>query len=138
VGGQPITAGHLRALLTDLDALGLRAPAGGSLDLALTDPDGTLRATCTPGRLDRLARRGCPAHPAGDCGCPLLDSPPATTAHRPTDAQRRSVRTRDRTRRFPNCARPVGWTDCDHAVPHADGGGTGCTKLCCLCRPTTG
>jgi hypothetical protein len=45
VGGQPITAAHLRALLTDLDALGLRAPAGGSLDLALTDPDGTLRAT---------------------------------------------------------------------------------------------
>jgi hypothetical protein len=28
----------------------------------------------------------------------------------------------------------VGWTDRDHVVPHACGGATDCTNLCCLCR----
>jgi hypothetical protein len=109
VGGQPITATVLRALLTELDALGLRAPAGGSLALALTDPDGTLRATCTPDQLARLARRGCRTHPGGDCGCPLLDRPPAVAGYTPSDAQKLFVKTRDRTCRFANCDRPVGW-----------------------------
>ena len=134
VAGQPITAAVLRALLADLDALGIRAPDGGSLALALTDPDGTLRATCTPDQLARLARRGCPVHPAGDCACPLLDRPPASTGYRPTDAQKLFVKTRDRTCRFANCDRPVGWADCDHVIAHAAGGQTCCTNLCCLCR----
>jgi hypothetical protein len=28
----------------------------------------------------------------------------------------------------------VGWTDLDHVHPHARGGKTACTNLCCLCR----
>src|SRR3712207_2672719 len=28
----------------------------------------------------------------------------------------------------------VGWADLDHVVPHADGGQTSCTNLCCACR----
>jgi Domain of unknown function (DUF222) len=129
-GGSPITAAQLRALLAELDAIGLRAPAGGSLALALTDPDGTLRATCTPAQLARLARRGCPDHPAGTCGCPLLDRPPATGGYRPTAAQRLFVTTRDRTCRFPNCTRPVGLADRDHVRAHAAGGPTCRTNLC--------
>jgi hypothetical protein len=134
VGGQPITATHLRELLTELDALGLRAPAGGSLALALTDPDGTLRAVLTPDQLARAARRGCRQHPAGDCACPLLGAPADSGGYAPTAAQQLFVKTRDRTCRFPNCTRPVGWSDCDHVVPHADGGPTSCSNLCCLCR----
>jgi hypothetical protein len=41
----PTTAAHLRELLTQLEALGVQAPAGGSLALALTDDDGALLAT---------------------------------------------------------------------------------------------
>ncbi|MGK5115722.1 HNH endonuclease, partial [Geodermatophilus sp. CPCC 205506] len=51
VSGLPITAAHLRELVARLGALGLRAPAGGSLSLALTDPDGALRATATAAAL---------------------------------------------------------------------------------------
>jgi Domain of unknown function (DUF222) len=134
VGGQPITAAHLRELLAELDALGLRAPEGGSLTLAMTDSDGSLRATCTPEQLARLARRGCRDHPGGDCACPLLDRPPATNSYTPTDAQKLFVKTRDRTCRFPNCTRPVGLADCDHVIAHSAGGETCCTNLCCLCR----
>jgi hypothetical protein len=134
VSGQPITATHLRELLTELDALGLRAPDGGSLTVAITDADGALRATLTPDQLARLARRGCRDHPAGDCACPLLDRPPATGSYTPTDAQKLFVKTRDRTCRFPNCTRPVGLADCDHVIAHSAGGATCCTNLCCLCR----
>jgi hypothetical protein len=28
----------------------------------------------------------------------------------------------------------AGWSDLDHTVPHACGGATDCTNLCCLCR----
>ncbi|MGY1642991.1 DUF222 domain-containing protein [Geodermatophilus sp. SYSU D00703] len=134
VNGLPITAAHVRELLEQLGALGLRAPDGGELVLSLTDADGRLRATATPAQLDRLARRGCPEHPAGDCGCPLLGRPAATGAYPPTDPQRRFVTTRDRTCRFPTCGRRVGWADLDHVVPHACGGATDCANLCCLCR----
>src|SRR3712207_3318654 len=37
VNGLPITATHLRELLRELDALGVRAPEGGSVTVALTD-----------------------------------------------------------------------------------------------------
>jgi hypothetical protein len=134
VNGLPITAAQLRELLAQFGALGLTAPAGGSCTVAVTDPDGTLRATVGDGRLARLARRGCPAHPAGDCGCPVLDRPPATEAYQPTAAQRIWVTTRDRTCRFPNCGQRVGWADLDHVLEHARGGATCCTNLCCLCR----
>ncbi|WP_460683072.1 HNH endonuclease signature motif containing protein [Modestobacter lapidis] len=139
VDGAPITGGQLRELLGQLDALcsgGLQAPAGGILDIALTDPlTGALRATVTRGELARRARRGCPRHaPGAGCSCPVLDRPPRVDRYTPTPAQRRYVRARDRTCRHPGCRRPAARTDLDHVVPHGAGGPTDCANLCCLCR----
>ncbi|MGY1725943.1 DUF222 domain-containing protein [Geodermatophilus sp. SYSU D01062] len=136
VNGLPITAAHLRELLTQLDALGLRAPEGGSVTLALVDDDGTLRATTTLDQLRRLAGRGCPDHPDTDteCECAVLDRPAETESYAPSAPQRRFVHTRDRTCRFPTCGQRVGWADADHVIPHAHGGATDCANLCCLCR----
>jgi hypothetical protein len=139
VDGRPITAAHLRELLEQLDALcpgGLRAPTGGSLLLALTDPGtGRLRATVTQGELELLVRRGCPHHPGtADCECPLLAEPAAPQRYRPTPAQRRFLRARDHRCRMPGCTARAGWVDLDHVVPHEDGGETACENLCCLCR----
>lgn len=146
VDGQPVTAAHLRELLAELDALcpgGLQPPIGGSLDIALVDSDtGRLRATVTRSELERLVRRGCPDHPrppgdgppATSCRCPVIDRPPAVERYEPTPAQRRWVKTRDRGCRHPGCRRPAAWADLDHVIPHADGGETDCTNLCCLCR----
>lgn len=151
VNGVPITAAHLRNLLRRLGGLGLRAPEGGSLTLALTDERGRLRATVPAAELVRLAEQGCPRHPEGrqadaargdgrgddrgaDCGCPVLDMPPDTDGYRPATAQRRFVSTRDRRCRTPNCGQRAGWADHDHVIPHAQGGRTSCTNLCCLCR----
>ncbi len=138
VDGQPITAGQLRELLEELDALcpgGLQAPAGGTMSIALTDPvSGALRATVTRAELARLARRGCPDHPAGDCRCPVLDRPAPVDRYRPGPAQRRFGTARDRTCRQPGCANRAGWADLDHVIAHADGGQTACENLCCLCR----
>jgi Domain of unknown function (DUF222) len=134
VDGLPITAAHLRELLIQLGALGLQAPDGGALRLAITDGEGRLLATATPGRLRRLAARGCRTHPGANCSCPVLGVPAATAAYAPTDTQRAWVTTRDGTCRFPNCGQRVGWADLDHVIAHADGGSTDCTNLCCLCR----
>ena len=138
VDGQPVTAGQLRALLEELDALcpgGLQAPAGGSLQIALVDPaTGALRATGARGELERLVRRGCPDHPEADCDCPVLDRPVPVDRYRPTPAQRRFITVRDRTCRHPGCCNDAGWADLDHVVAHADGGATACDNLCCLCR----
>ena len=137
VAGQPITASHLRALLESVDALcpgGLRPPTGGSLRYALTDTDGALRAVLTDRDLRRAAAHGCPTHPAGDCGCPLLDHPPEVDRYRPSAAQRAFVRTRDRGCRMPGCTTRAAWADLDHVIPHACGGATSCDNLCCLCR----
>jgi len=123
VDGLAITAAHLRDLLRQLDALGLRAPAGGSLTLAITSEDGALLGTLGLAELQRLVRRG-----AG------LSPPPATESYRPTAAQRVFVSTRDRTCRFPNCGQRVGWADLDHVLAHACGGETPCTNLRFLCR----
>jgi hypothetical protein len=105
VDGSPITAGQLRELLEQLDALGpggLRAPAGGSLGMDLLDP--------------------------------VLDRPPPVDRYEPTPAQRRFVQARDRTCRHPGCRRPARWTDADHVHAYAEGGETACTNLCSLCR----
>jgi hypothetical protein len=134
VNGFAITPAHLRDLLARVGALGLTTPEGGSLGFALTDADGRLLATATLDQLQKLAARGCAEHPAGDCGCPVLDPPPATGAYSPTGKQRIFVRLRDRRCRFPNCGQRVGRADLDHVVPHACGGATDCTNLCCLCR----
>ncbi|CCH90352.1 HNH endonuclease [Modestobacter italicus] len=139
VDGAPITAGQLRELLEQLDALcpgGLQAPTGGSLGISLTDPaTGALRATVTRGELEQLVRRGCPQHgAASDCGCAVLDRPPPVDRYRPTPAQQRFVKARDRTCRHPGCRRPARWTEADHVHPHAEGGQTACENLCSLCR----
>jgi hypothetical protein len=102
--------------------------------LALTDDDGTLRATTTLDRLRRLAARGCSQHPDTDCGCAVLDRPAAGDGYTPSADQQRFVHVRDRTCRFPTCGQRVGWADADHVLPHACGGATDCTNLCCLCR----
>ncbi|WP_166521067.1 HNH endonuclease signature motif containing protein [Modestobacter roseus] len=134
VNGLVITAAHLRDLLTRLAALGVTTPDGGSLAYAVTGPDGELLATLTPAELERLAKRGCPQHPAGDCGCAVAGPPPETTNYRPTERQRAFIGARDRRCRFPNCGQRVGWADLDHVVPHSQGGATACANLCCLCR----
>ncbi len=134
VSGLPVTAAHLRELLRQLDALGLQAPQGGSVTVALTDDDGTLRATTTLDRLHRLAARGCRSHPTGDCGCAVLDRPAPRDGYTPSADQQVFVHVRDRTCRFPTCGQRVGWADADHVLAHACGGPTDCANLCCLCR----
>ncbi|WP_041775767.1 HNH endonuclease [Blastococcus saxobsidens] len=134
VNGSPITAARLRDLLRRIGALGLTNAEGGSLTFALTDEHGRLLATVTAAELARLARRGCPEHADAPCECPLLDLPPSTDGYEPAAAQRRFVTTRDRRCRTPNCGQRIGWADHDHVVPHAEGGRTTCTNLCCLCR----
>jgi hypothetical protein len=138
VDGQPITAAQLRRLLERLDAVcpgGLQPPTGGSLDIALVDPGtGVLRATLSRRKLERLARQGCPEHRDTECGCAVLDRPPSIDRYRPTPAQRRFVKTRDRTCRHPGCDNRAAWADLDHVLPHGAGGETDCRNLCCLCR----
>src|SRR3954470_19882032 len=123
VDGFAITPAHLRELLTRVGALGPQAPEGGALTFALTDEHGRLLATVDPDQLHRLCRRG-----------KGLGPPPATAAYTPTDRQQAFVRIRDRRCRFPNCGQRVGRADLDHVLPHAGGGATACTNLCCLCR----
>ncbi|MGY2003000.1 DUF222 domain-containing protein [Blastococcus sp. SYSU DS1024] len=143
VDGEPITAAHLRELLTQLDGLGVHAPSGGSLQIALTDRTGALLAITGRTELARLATRGCPHHPDRSdqpdhpdrsCGCPLLRPPAAVDRYRPSAAQHRFLEARDRTCRHPGCTAPAAWADLDHVLPHADGGATACENLCCLCR----
>jgi Domain of unknown function (DUF222) len=139
VNGFTISAARLRDLLRRLGALGVSTPEGGSLTFALTDGNGRLLATVTAAELARLAKRGCPEHPADvepapGCDCPVLDLPPPTDAYQPSAAQKRFVSTRDRRCRMPNCGQRAGWADLDHVVAHAQGGGTTCTNLCCACR----
>ena len=137
VAGEPVTAAHLRALLAAVDAVcpgGLQAPTGGSLLFDLLGGGGNLLATLTRRELEAAARRGCPDHPGGTCRCPLVGCPPPTDGYRPTVAQQRFGRARDRHCRQPGCRNQVGWTDLDHVIAHADGGATDCDNLCCLCR----
>lgn len=137
VEGEAVTAAHLRALLTAVDAVcpgGLQPPTGGSLHLDLLGPGGDLLATLSRRELERAVRRGCSAHPDGECGCAVVGRPPPTSRYRPTASQRRWGRARDRHCRHPGCRNKVGWTDLDHVIAHADGGQTDCANLCCLCR----
>jgi hypothetical protein len=141
VNGQPITAAQLRELLTELDALcpgGLQAPTAGTLDIAFVDGDtGALRATVTRPALERLARRACPDHPASECGCPVLDRPPAVDRYRHSPAQERFLRTRDRTCRHPGCPSRAAWADLDHVIAHAEGGLTDCANFSVACAVGT-
>ncbi|SOC49333.1 protein of unknown function [Blastococcus aggregatus] len=134
VAGFAITAAHLRELLRRVEAIGLTAPAGGSLTFALTDQRGQLLATVSGAELGRLAAKGCAQHPDAACGCAVLGMPADTDSYEPRAAQQRFVTTRDRRCRMPNCGQRVGWADLDHVVAHADGGRTSCSNLCCACR----
>jgi hypothetical protein len=134
VNGSTITATQLRDLLRRVGALGLTAPTDGDLSFSLTDRHGRLLATLTEDELQRLAAKGCPQHPDGECDCPVAGMPADTDAYSPSAAQERFVNTRDRRCRYPNCGQRAGWADHDHVIPHADGGKTSCTNLCCLCR----
>jgi hypothetical protein len=137
VEGEPITAEHLRALLTALDAVcpgGLQAPTGGSLHVDLLGSGGALLATLTRRELQQAVCRGCPQHTRGDCRCAIVERPPASEGYTPTTPQRRWAKGRDRGCRHPGCRNKAGWADLDHVIPHADGGPTDCGNLCCLCR----
>jgi hypothetical protein len=135
VDGGAVTAAHLKQLLADLGACGVRPPAGGSCTVAITADDGRQLAAATLGELRHLVRRGCPDHPVpAGCGCPVLAVPPQVDRYRPTPAQRRFVTSRDRQCRHPGCRNRAGWADLDHVVPHAAGGPTTCANLCCSCR----
>jgi hypothetical protein len=137
VDGEPITAAHLRALLTALDAVcpgGLQAPTAGSLHLDLLGAGGGLLATLTRRELEQAVRRGCPQHPDEDCRCPVVQRPAPSDGYSPTAAQRRWGAARDHGCRHPGCRNRVGRVDLDHVVPHAEGGPTDCDNLCCLCR----
>ncbi len=137
VDEEHITAAHLRALLTALDAVcpgGLQAPTGGSLHLDLLGTGGGLLATLTRRELEQAVRRGCLQHPDRSCRCPVVQRPARTGSYSPTAAQRRWGTARDHGCRHPGCRNRAGWTDLDHVVPHAEGGPTDCDNLCCLCR----
>ena len=137
VDDEPITAGHLRALLTALDAVcpgGLQSPTGGSLHLDLLGGGGALLVTLTRRELEQAVRRGCPAHADGNCRCAVVERPPPIDGYVPTAAQRRWTRARDRQCRHPGCPNRSGWADVDHVEAYADGGRTDWATLCCLCR----
>ncbi len=126
VDGEPVTAALARELLERIDALcpgGLQAPPDGTLTLAVTDEFGRLLAAVTRRELEAAVR----------CGQGLAP-PPAVDRYQPTPALQRFTRTRDRTCRHPGCANGAAWADLDHVVPHARGGPTDCSNLCCLCR----
>jgi hypothetical protein len=57
-----------------------------------------------------------------------------TRAYRPPDWLIDLVRTRDRSCRFPGCARPADVCDLDHTVPFDQGGGTDQANMVTLCR----
>ena len=99
--GVPITAAHVRDLLAQLDAAGLHTPPGGSLSFSFTDDTGALQAVATLRELRHAARRGCREHPAGACGCPVLDRPAPTEAYTPTAAQHAFLTTRTGPAGFP-------------------------------------
>jgi hypothetical protein len=151
VAGDIVTAAQCRELLGQLDMLGVRAaPTGGGVQVAVSDPStGRLVAVATRSELRRAAgrrrrrsrradgnRTGATAATAAtdaDIGTGLRPPPP-THAYRPSAAQHRFVRVRDRSCRMPGCRRSPGRCDIDHGIAHADGGPTDCWNLCCLCR----
>ena len=123
VNGYAITPATLRDLLRRVGALGLTAPEGGSLTLALHDENGQLLATLSLADLQRAVKHGEGVNPPAD-----------TDGYGPTAKQREFLTTRDRSCRMPYCGQRVGWADHDHVLPHAASGPTACTNLCCLCR----
>ncbi len=124
--GTVVSAAECRDLLAELDMIGLGdPPGGGSVLVALDDAaTGQTIAVATGGELATAARG------------PGLRPPPDTDGYEPTATQQRFLTVRDRHCRMPGCRRRPGRarTDLDHATPHAGGGPTACSNLCCLCR----
>jgi len=114
VDGQIITAAQCRDLLGQLDS--------SRLFLALHDQQGGLTAVATPAQLRRAARRRRGLRP-----------PPDTPGYRPTPAQDRHIRTRDRGCRHFGCTRKAIHADLDHHHPWP-AGKTGTCNLCTYCR----
>lgn len=56
-----------------------------------------------------------------------------TTNRRPTNSQKRQVRSRDLTCKFPNCRKPADQCQLDHTTPYADHGITHPSNLADLC-----
>jgi uncharacterized protein DUF222 len=79
VNGLPITAAHLRELLAELDALGLRTTKGGTVTLGLTDDDGALRATTTLDQLRRRPAAAAPSPPTAPAGARSWTGRPRST-----------------------------------------------------------
>ena len=142
VDGQVVSAAQCRELLRGLEVLGLAAPPrGGGVEVAVGDPvTGELLAVATRAELRRAAGRGHRRRvrrrggPGVEAEGPGLVPPRATTSYRPTAAQKRHLRARDRHCRMPGCRRRAGRCDVDHATAYRDGGPTACWNLCCLCR----
>ncbi|MEI4273344.1 hypothetical protein TEK04_16610 [Klenkia sp. LSe6-5] len=128
VGGMPVSPAAVRELLRRIDALGLTHPIGGHLAFTITGGRGRLLAVATPEELEAAARTG-----------QGLSPPPATPGYRPTAAQYRYLRARDRHCRFPGCRQTALHADADHVVPYdhhdpARGGRTCVRNLVMLCR----
>ncbi|MEI4272792.1 HNH endonuclease signature motif containing protein [Klenkia sp. LSe6-5] len=128
VDGQPVSPAAVKELLRRIDALGLTHPAGGHLAFTITGTDRRLLAVATPEELEAAARTG---HGLGP--------PPATPTYRPTAAQYRYLRARDRHCRFPGCRQTALRTEADHVVPYdhrnpARGGRTCVRNLALLCK----
>ena len=138
VEGEPITAEHLRALLTALDAVcpgGLQAPTGGSLHLDLLGAGGACSPPSRRRELEQAVRRGCPQHPAVTAAARSWHDrrrPRATDRPARPAAVGQGPRPGMPPPRLPQQGRagPT-WTT---SSPHADGGPTDCDNLCCLCR----
>ncbi|MEI4273973.1 HNH endonuclease signature motif containing protein [Klenkia sp. LSe6-5] len=128
VDRMPISPAAVRELLRRIDALGLTHPVGGHLAFTVTADRGRLLAVATPEELEAAARAGTGLGP-----------PPPTAAYRPTAAQYRYLRARDRHCRFPGCRQTALHADADHVVPYdhhnpARGGKTCVRNLVLLCR----
>ncbi|MEJ7771625.1 MAG: hypothetical protein WKF51_06960 [Geodermatophilaceae bacterium] len=126
VNGQSIGAAQCRELLTQLDS--------SRLFLALHDQTGALTAVTSPAQLRRAARRrGRNSGSGTGVDGPGLRPPAGTGNYRPTRAQDRHVRTRDRTCRHFGCTRKASHADLDHHQPHPEGPTAVC-NLCSYCR----
>jgi hypothetical protein len=128
IGGLPVSPAEVEELLRRIDALGLTHPVGGHLAITVTGPHRQLLSVVTPEEIEAAGK--------ADRG---LGPPPATHAYRPTAAQYRYLRARDRHCRFPGCRQVFRACDADHVIPYdhrnpAAGGPTCVRNLAMLCR----
>ena len=116
------------AALTDLPQVAVVEELSGQL-LALASPTELRRAATCQRPACRAGRAAC-THPPDGAG---LGPPSPAKGYRPTEAQQRFLRARDRRCRFPGCRAPSARCDLDHNTVWP-AGATSCDNLCCLCR----